>query len=1121
MLSASSNARYPGLSARRNERLLGNNAENANQLDPDQLKLWSHEVPELQAGKYTINIHQSIQVETSDTSHDLPTLIKNIHVPVPQLKLPSPEEIHSVYPAQGQSEHSNALAHVVFKHPTIPWERLLTDDTGHFNRTPWLAVLSFSEDELILDGEDAKGMGLQETPSRYGSVSTTAANIQQATKIACPLNSTGIEKSYEDDDKLSVLLLRKKIFENIFKKREQLYDVSPYAFMAHVREIHGGFMASADSEIPQPQYSVVISPRTGPVGADVPVRVVTHLISLEGISNLDIGDRNFVGLVSLHSWDWMCVPPEHDSFSNVMAALSAAVQPLRVPDQYLKEFVESAKSTSETWLHDRLHTGYTLKPHTVLTGEKTSSLLRGPFIPTLPDVKGIKGYSLDGNGLSSVDKETGMLDISYSCAWNLGRTLALADRPFSSSLLRLRGKARALSLKRAKANANNDNPITINAYMNALGSAIQDLKTSHKADKIRSESATARWYRTPDQRANLPVTRLANSGKFNQPAYLDTLEGVMPELFGLPKEGTLEARQIDPDALAVRKWIIDKLYLAGLPLHYLVIDPDMLPRETIRTFCIDPVWVDAMIDGGLSLANHHAKDDDSLRREIKNAVNEFLKLPLKEGPKEGTVIQVPRWGFLMRSIAVTAFPDLKVEAPLGAGTPAAVNEVLYMQVVADDVLLCLFDRIPGENGFTEIVIKQPNHQQSYSLGVELSTDTLTSMIRPIPVDPMIKPDVSQQRKQAWTKTPDGRTPVYDWDTRMMNPQEYAQQAMKEMKEASGTYFVWEKEDQIPSSLLASQLGKPALQLRLEMPAPEVNSAPNSSPDDLFTPGRDARQLFVAPRPNIVTETPPKNSDEDTRPLPEHAPLPKGSRQPPSKVVIDPSSIPVAKGPLKDDKKPDMVLETIIQHPSRYYLRPRHTSVFDIAKPQQRNELSITPNPVDVVFELRDPLNEPPPLNTGPLRLEVRIPVTLENGDQPQGVNSTLATLISIPGTAAAPNLPRVRPVNRGQRWKYSTKLVLGRMYPATEKQGVYFDNIRIDPAPETDLQVLLVVTIFNLLMDKMNDPEIAMDATFVLESVKLKDWDGGQGTQSQVPCNFFFEGLADAMHTIPVTLKKP
>ena len=50
--------------------------------------------------------------------------------------------------------------------------------------------------------------------------------------------------------------------------------------------------------------------------------------------------------------------------------------------------------------------------------------------------------------------------------------------------------------------------------------------------------------------------------------------------------------------------------LEGIPFHYLVPHPGMLPEESIKFFYLDPNWVNALIDGAYSIGRYSAKKKD-------------------------------------------------------------------------------------------------------------------------------------------------------------------------------------------------------------------------------------------------------------------------------------------------------------------------------------------------------------------------------------------------------------------------------------------------------------------------------------------------------------------------------
>lgn len=92
------------------------------------------------------------------------------------------------------------------------------------------------------------------------------------------------------------------------------------------------------------------------------------------------------------------------------------------------------------------------------------------------------------------------------------------------------------------------------------------------------------------------------------------------------------------------------------------------------------------MDGALSLANHLEPDDDSIKKEVKRQANRYLANTLGEGTQAQEPC-LPRWGFIIRSAVVSAFPDLRIEIP--TKEKPSNSDVLLMQGVGEDVLMIL------------------------------------------------------------------------------------------------------------------------------------------------------------------------------------------------------------------------------------------------------------------------------------------------------------------------------------------------------------------------------------------------------------------------------------------------
>jgi hypothetical protein len=65
--------------------------------------------------------------------------------------------------------------------------------------------------------------------------------------------------------------------------------------------------------------------------------------------------------------------------------------------------------------------------------------------------------------------------------------------------------------------------------------------------------------------------------------------------------------------------------LGGIPPQYLIPESSFCQPESLRFFYIDDFWLDCLIDGALSVANHLDRDDDLVKREIKETFNIYLR----------------------------------------------------------------------------------------------------------------------------------------------------------------------------------------------------------------------------------------------------------------------------------------------------------------------------------------------------------------------------------------------------------------------------------------------------------------------------------------------------------------
>jgi hypothetical protein len=157
------------------------------------------------------------------------------------------------------------------------------------------------------------------------------------------------------------------------------------------------------------------------------------------------------------------------------------------------------------------------------------------------------------------------------------------------------------------------------------------------------------------------------------------------------------------------RWLAELCLLHGLPFNTLVPDARLLPAESVRFFVIDQNWLDALVDGALSVAAAAAPEAalTALHRPRLQAGARARATGRDIGSDAGTTgtgttgtgttgtgttgIEGQVWtGVLLRSALVAGVPDLTV-AGYPSEEPAEPLPVLRTDRVAPSVLIVIFD----------------------------------------------------------------------------------------------------------------------------------------------------------------------------------------------------------------------------------------------------------------------------------------------------------------------------------------------------------------------------------------------------------------------------------------------
>ena len=429
--------------------------------------------PPLTAGEYNIGMRQVIK-ESEEAAvpwnsgpyrSDL-----TFQVDAPRFTF-NPADIHSVYPpVDASGSFDNSLPHVVFARRTLPWERTLDGRPPELGRAfaPWLAILLLTEEELT----DQTTGRLREAVSLpiFSAGRDSLLNPNDKEKVLVPDlgqdGSGGTEEQkfraqkwarekwqyakQETDREEKKLCLAIDLPAGLFKAvAPRLADL---AYLAHVRQIDTG-----NKEVlgvnDRGWFSLVIGNRL----PQTDKRHHAFLVSLEGWQDRlkddwQPGDGCQVRLAVLGTWSFTC--SGSNDFKSRMDHLNfdrdnppAPEARRHLPDPWLHlpyGSYDDESQESQDIVNAAFARGYTAGNHIMRQGEKTVSWYRGPLVPLNYDKPAqVQELVSCADELLRYDPGTGLFDVTYAAAWQLGRLLALQNQSFALALNRARKILRA------------------------------------------------------------------------------------------------------------------------------------------------------------------------------------------------------------------------------------------------------------------------------------------------------------------------------------------------------------------------------------------------------------------------------------------------------------------------------------------------------------------------------------------------------------------------------------------------------------------------------------------------------------------------------------------------------
>ena len=156
---------------------------------------------------------------------------------------------------------------------------------------------------------------------------------------------------------------------------------------------------------------------------------------------------------------------------------------------------------------------------------------------------------------------------------------------------------------------------------------------------------------------------------------------------------------------SIVQWLAQRALLYGVPFNNLVPDPRMLPAESLRMFYIDRNWIDALLDGALSVGVQSSRDsqfNQLMRNPLHRTVDSILLqvrdqlLGIDQTGSQGSLGTMA--GFLLRSALVSAWPGLDIEATDADGNPI---KPLRLDRVSANVMLAIFADTPVSISFSQ------------------------------------------------------------------------------------------------------------------------------------------------------------------------------------------------------------------------------------------------------------------------------------------------------------------------------------------------------------------------------------------------------------------------------------
>ncbi|MBN9285619.1 MULTISPECIES: hypothetical protein [unclassified Flavobacterium] len=613
-------------------------------------------LPAMVAGKYKTEVSQRV-IKDKASIQDIKKTF-DFGVDAARFTL-NPNDIYSVYPPANKSgNYSESLPHLVFTRRTLPWERTLDGKLPVFQRAstpeskrnpqeappvPWMTLLLFDEDEM---------KSLQINRNTIAAIIQPNLNDGIIRPDIFETGATGQEvlKLMEWEDKNNgcfTIDLTKEQFEHYIPSMKSL------SLLAHAKEVS---IDNKDKEGITDINAEGAGVFAVIVGNRLPTKGKQHtaiLVSLEGYtdylqdadSKKNIPNNHKARLVVLANWNF--TDSGNASFSQLADGLEV-------------KSIKIQRGNDAPELMSYFNSGYVPLEHLTRTGASTISWYHGPFVPKLfPATSKCISFSSSDAALR-YDKTTGFFDISFAAAWQLGRILALQNQEFSKAILNWRMAQNQLEAGKSRGDK--------------LNTILSDDSETNIKDK---------------------VTRYL--GALHEIEMTSPVETISDLPMTIPQE--------------VKQFLGNLYKLNGIPFSYIVPHEFLLQKEhqkntgsytgTLALFYVDPNWIEALLDGALSIGRIN-KSDALLEQAVNgNFIDGYQtqSIDISSGTIERKGRQLNTTGFLLRSDLVSGWRGLEITAFDADGK---LLPALRFERIDSDIFLGIFD-----GNIADITIKQP------------------------------------------------------------------------------------------------------------------------------------------------------------------------------------------------------------------------------------------------------------------------------------------------------------------------------------------------------------------------------------------------------------------------------